>query len=372
MTDTGTPLPRAAVLREITDGAVLDQVFVRGRVTRAELAKTSGLSKPTVSEAVRRLTEAGVLAETGRRTGVRGRVATFYEIAPQAGWVLALELHQGGIHSEAADLQGRRLSVGHAPPGANRTEFAAELRRHVAEQLDLGRDRGELRVVSVSVANPVEASSGRVVVLPTSPFPEGIDPQTVLSELVGAEILLDNDVVLAARAERATGAGASVASFGYLYVGGGLGFALQTGDSVLRGARGLAGEIGLLPVDPSGTTLTRRLIEQGFGRSDGLSLDVPYVRTVLDEGPDAEVTTFCTTLACAVVAVWALTDPELLLLGGPLGRHPRLLNGLRAAVADRYPLPIRMAAGSIETSPALAGALHRGVTEARRQLLTER
>lgn len=372
MPDVPAPLPRAAVLREITDGTVLDQVFARGRVTRAELAEASGLSKPTVSESVRRLTEAGVLAETGSRTGVRGRVATYYDIAPQAGWVLALELHQGGIHSEAADLQGRTLAVGHAPPGATSAAFAAQLRRHVEGQLELGRDRGELRVVSVSVANPVDLTSGRVVDLPTSPFPEGVDPQAVLAGLVTAEVLLDNDVVLAARAERSAGAAAGVSSFGYLYVGGGLGFALQTGDHVLRGARGLAGEIGLLPVDPSGTTLTQRLVEQGFGRPDGRSLDVPAVRGLLDDGPDERVATFCTPLAGAVAAIWALTDPELLLMGGPLGRHPRLVAGLRAAVQDRYPLPIRIEAGAVETSPSLAGALDRGVTQARRQLLSER
>lgn len=372
MADGPAALPRATVLREITDAAVLDQVFRRGRVTRAELAEASGLSKPTVSESVRRLTEAGVLAETGSRTGVRGRVATYYEIAPRAGWVLALELHQGGIHSEAADLQGRTLAVGHAPPGADRAGFAAQLRHLVEGQLAQGRDRGELRVVSVSVANPVDLTSGRVVELPASPFPEGIDPQTVLAELVGAEILLDNDVVLAARAERSAGAAQDVTSFGYLYVGGGLGFALQIGEHVLRGARGLAGEIGLLPVDARGTTLTERLVEQGFGRADGRSLDVPGVRAVLDDGPDAEVDAFCASLAGAVSAVWALTDPELLLLGGPLGRHPRLVAGLRAAARDRYPLPIRIEPGAIETSPALAGALHRGLAQARLQLLTER
>lgn len=372
MTDTPAPLPRAAVLREITDGAVLDQVFLSGRVTRAELAEASGLSKPTVSESVRRLMEAGVLAETGSRTGVRGRVATFYEIDPQAGWVLALELHQGGIHSEAVDLQGRTLSVGHTPPAEGRTQFAAQLRRHVTEQLELDHDRGELRVLSVSVANPVDLMSGRVVELPASPFPEGADPQAVLAELVSAEVLIDNDVVLAARAERGTGAATDVTSFGYLYVGGGLGFALQTGDHVLRGARGLAGEIGLLPVDADGTTLTRRLIDQGFGRADGRSLDVPHVRALLDAGSDLQVAALCASLAGAVTAVWALTDPQLLLLGGPLGRHPRLIAGLRAAVANRYPLPIRIEPGSIETSPALVGALHRGVEHARRQLLTER
>src|SRR6476661_6140575 len=74
------PLPRAGMLRDITDGSVMDQVFSIRRVTRAGLSASTGISKPTISDSVRRLEDAGVLIETGHQTGRRGRIATIYEL----------------------------------------------------------------------------------------------------------------------------------------------------------------------------------------------------------------------------------------------------------------------------------------------------
>ena len=73
-------LPRQELLREMTDRAVLDEVLRRGRVTRAEVARDTGITKPTISASIRRMEAAGLLLATGRRTGHRGRVATYYEL----------------------------------------------------------------------------------------------------------------------------------------------------------------------------------------------------------------------------------------------------------------------------------------------------
>ena len=86
-------LPRAGILLDITDGLVMEQVFAERQVTRARLSTSTGVSKPTISVSVRRLEAAGVLSETGHQTGHRGRVATFYELASTAGWVLAIEVN---------------------------------------------------------------------------------------------------------------------------------------------------------------------------------------------------------------------------------------------------------------------------------------
>src|ERR1700678_344356 len=89
---TDPALPRLAMLREITDRAVLDKVFHQFRVTRVGLASATGISKPTIWESVRRLVGAGILCAAGSlETGKRGRAATFFELTHTAGWVLALD-----------------------------------------------------------------------------------------------------------------------------------------------------------------------------------------------------------------------------------------------------------------------------------------
>src|SRR3954453_18744670 len=104
-------LPRLALVRNVTDRTVLDCVYAGRRVTRVDVAGLTGISKPTISESVRRLTDAGVLVESGSVAGRRGRAAVFFELAPTAGGVLALQVSQEGIWARATDLAGEDLAT---------------------------------------------------------------------------------------------------------------------------------------------------------------------------------------------------------------------------------------------------------------------
>jgi len=352
MSDPDRPLPRLAMLRAMTDRAVLDHVFVHGRTTRAELAATTGISKPTISESVRRLETAGALRATGTdQTGRRGRIATFYELAADAGRVVAAEVNQQGIRTVTTDLTGTVLATGdHAPDDRPMT---AAVRDAVAAAAGAGP--GPVRATAISVANPVDPVTHEVVELPGSPFPEG----RLRAGEIGRDVLLDNDVNFSALAERREGAAREAKSFAYVYVGAGLGVSLYVGDQLVRGAHGLAGEIGYL--DSSGSTLASALADQGFGRPDAPSLDVDAMLTTLDEADGDAVATerlrlLGATLGRAVAAICTIVDPDLVLLGGPAGSRPGLVTEIRRTVRAAAPGPVRVAAGAVADS-ALRGAL---------------
>ena len=81
--------PSVDLVRSLTDEHVLRALMEHRRLTRAELAVEIGISKPTAGESVRRLTELGLLADTGERTPGgrgRGRVGSYYALAPTVGW----------------------------------------------------------------------------------------------------------------------------------------------------------------------------------------------------------------------------------------------------------------------------------------------
>lgn len=87
------PKPSPELLRSLTDEHVLRALMRQRRLTRAELAIATGMSKPAVGESVRRLAEAGVVANTGERTAGgrgRGRVGSYYALAASAGTALSL------------------------------------------------------------------------------------------------------------------------------------------------------------------------------------------------------------------------------------------------------------------------------------------
>jgi len=76
------------------------------RLTRAELATRTGISKPTVGESVRRLQAAGVVVDTGARTTGRGRAGSYYALADGIGCALAVSIAPEGITAEIVDAHG--------------------------------------------------------------------------------------------------------------------------------------------------------------------------------------------------------------------------------------------------------------------------
>src|SRR5689334_23874572 len=83
------------------------------RVTRAELAASIGISKPTAGESVRRLTERGLVVDTGERTtGGRGkgRVGSYYALSPAAGSALAVSIAPAGVTAECLNAYGETIA----------------------------------------------------------------------------------------------------------------------------------------------------------------------------------------------------------------------------------------------------------------------
>ena len=77
---------------EMNTRQLLDAILRGGPVSRAQLARDTGLSKPTVSLALARLEAAGLVGPTGRTSGGRGATAVLYDVEPAAGYALAMDV----------------------------------------------------------------------------------------------------------------------------------------------------------------------------------------------------------------------------------------------------------------------------------------
>jgi predicted NBD/HSP70 family sugar kinase len=350
--------PSLELLRSLSDEHVLRALMSQRQATRAEIAAATGLSKPTVSESVRRLSAAGAVADTGERTTGRGRIGTYYALPGTAGCALVVSIAPEGIVAEALDVYGQVLARSHTEvtrsPGAG---HIGRMLKHVAGEV-AGRCTGPVRLAVVSAADPVDRQTGRLVELPDAPFLVGaLDPPAVLGELVEGPVTVDNDVNWMARAERSRGG----PDFVYVYLGEGVGCAVVSDGEVLHGHAGLAGEIAhVLTVGPGGAAmrLTEVFEALGLHRPGSTAIDVPaLLRAVEPEtAAAAELRVALARAVCGVLsAAVALADPAIVLVGGPWGRHPSVL----AAVAREFPdaprqVPVEAAA--VEDEPSLAGA----------------
>ncbi len=212
------------------------------RLTRAEIATTTGISKPTISDSVQRLEQAGLVVDTGERTTGRGRAGSYYALAPRLGTALVASITPHGVVAQAVDARDRVHAEVRTDLRADAgEEVAGRALAAAAEEL---RDRlgGPPRLAVVSAADPVDRATGRLVHLPDAPFLVGaLDPPAVLADTVTGPVLADNDVNWAARAEYDGGCVQGVADFVYLHLGEGLGCAVVGDGAVRRGHRGLVG-----------------------------------------------------------------------------------------------------------------------------------
>jgi len=340
--------PSLELLRSLTDEHVLRALMRHRRLTRAELATETGISKPTVGESVRRLTEAGLVMDTGERTlggKGRGRVGSYYALA-DVGVALAISVAPEGVVAERVDAHGDTVS---------RTELKIDepaRPEQVAAALRTAVGQGAARLAVVSAADPVDRVTGRMVQLPDAPFLLGeLDTVAVLSPYVTGPVIVDNDVNWAAQAERDVHTG-PLDDFAYVFLGAGMGCAIVSDGEVRRGHGGLAGEIAhLVTVGPRGRAV--RLIEVfdelGLRQPGSTAIDIDRLlaadRVVLDAVAEA--------VSGVLAAVVALADPEVIVVGGPWGSH--VLDAVAAAFA-RLPRHVPVRAADVTTEPSLAGA----------------
>ncbi|MFF5076190.1 ROK family transcriptional regulator [Actinoplanes sp. NPDC000266] len=335
---------------ESSDEQVVRTLMRHRRLTRAELATEIGISKPTAGESVRRLTERGLVADTGERTPGgrgRGRVGSYYALSPTVGVALAVTIAPEGVVAECLDIYGD--TVGRAVHPADPTDLAAAVTAATAQAR--GEGGPPVRLAVVGAADPVDRATGRLVHLPDAPFLVGeLDPVAVLGPYVDGPIVVDNDVNWAARAERpADGAG----DFAYLYLGEGLGCAIVSDGEVRRGHTGLAGEIAhLLTAGPGGRAV--RFIEVfgelGLRREGGSGTAIDVGRLLASGTATHEV--IGAAVGGVVAAVIALADPREVVVGGPWG--PALAGVIRAAT-ERMPRHVPVRAATVTGEPVLGG-----------------
>src|SRR5947209_5469913 len=100
---------RLSLLRELGEQAVLETIFRKGPITRPEIAAATNLSKPTVSAAVTRLEQEGLVRAAGRRAGQRGRNPVAYVVSSRAGFVVGADIGGSNLRVAAADLFGEPI-----------------------------------------------------------------------------------------------------------------------------------------------------------------------------------------------------------------------------------------------------------------------
>src|SRR5439155_967128 len=235
----GTP----SLLRVLNDRAALDLLLGGELLTRSQISEYTGVSKVTVSQMLTRLEERGLVAIAGEQAGGRGPNAALYSVVPSSAYVAGLYVDFDLVSAAVADVTGRRVAeVSGNPNGA---EDPVELVRGTIERACASAGVEVTRLSALVIGSPgvVDPRTGdpRLAVnLPT--WHEGA--LDALKDAWHKPVVIENDVNLAAMAERADGAAASADDFVLVWLGVGLGLATILGGRLHRGLVVLGGEVG--------------------------------------------------------------------------------------------------------------------------------
>ena len=397
-TRPGTP----SLLRELNDRAALALLLDGKSLTRAQLSELTGVSKVTVAQMLARLEERGLVTPVGSNSGGRGPNAALYSVVPSSAYVAALYVEQGLVSTAVADVTGRVIAEVREDP----TSGAGDPVELIRSAVDRACQRAGVSVSMLSafvigspgVVDPVTGDPRLAINLPA--WHEG-----VLGGLRGAlhkNVLIENDVNLAAMAEHAVGAAAGTSDFVLLWLDVGVGLATVLGGRLHRGVTGAAGEIGWLAVPGApvtsdvrhpagggmqwlaGADAVRELAaEHGFAAAgvsagDVVRAAVTAAAGALDRDGAARsdrarefLGELARRVALGAVAVCTVIDPGLVVLGGEVGLAggPALASRVAAAVAAICPVRPRVVPTAVASEPVLRGALLTAVNQARADLL---
>jgi predicted NBD/HSP70 family sugar kinase len=384
---------RLSLLRELGEQAVLETIFRQGPITRPEIAAATSLAKPTVSAAVSRLEQAGLVRAAGIRPGPRGRRPVAYVVSARAGFVVGCDLGGTNVRVASADLFGEPIAeVRHATTKAGSRAVGVQILETVTEVIDRSSStHGRPLALGISVPGVVDQSTGQVTSLAHNITPEGgFDPLAVIRGRFDMPVLVDNNVNLAAVGERSFGVARGVPTMAFIAIGAGIGMGIIIDNELVRGAHGAAGEIAYLPLAGDPFDPRHRLhggledevaaagilaaYEQSGGSQSSKAATAHDVFDLAAKGEPAAVAVVeqvCARLGVAIAAVCAILDPELVVLGGGIGANPLLLRPVRGATAALVPISPRIETTMLGERAALQGALAVALQAAREDLLSQ-
>jgi predicted NBD/HSP70 family sugar kinase len=377
----GTP----RLLRQLNDRAALDLLLGGEPLTRAQISERTGVSKVTVSQVLTRLEDRGLVTGAGAaQAGGRGPNAALYSVVPASAYVAGLYVDKDTVSAAVADVTGRRVAELSVDPNG---DDPVVLIRSAVERLclDAGIPLSELSSVvigSPGVLDPRTGDPRLVVNLPS--WHEGL--LEGLRGVLHKPVLIENDVNLAAMAERSSGAATGLDDFALVWLGTGLGLATVIGGQVRRGVAGAAGELGWLPVHgaplptnlrhPGGAgyqNLAGGMAVRALAASHGYvapSAEAAVRLAVADGGSDF-LDELAHRVAIGVASVCVVLDPGLVVLGGAVGQAGG--SALAARVADEVARIClarpRVVPTAVPDEPVLRGAMQAALAKAREGLL---
>jgi glucokinase len=376
---------RASSMRKVNAALLLRIIRENNLVSRADLARLSGLTKPTVSSQVADLIERGVVVEngSGEPDARGGKPPTMLRFDAGFGALIAAEIGSTSVRVWLADLDGRPAESESCPitPELGAGHVLDVLCHAIQTVLDRGQKRKE-SLFSIAIAAPgrVDVNQGVVVAADNVFHWRNVEVKKRVEDRFGAPVQVDNDVNFAALGEMHSGLAAGLQNFILIRHGTGVGAGLVLGGRLYQGAHWAAGEIshmifdrasaaeasanrGILELAIGSDRVRERMISARLGQSADLhplpagdfAAELAELVRNHDEAASRVLDEVAAQLSIAVADMAAMFDPELIVLAGDL--FGLIADRIRELVGRVIPWPTRVELSALGADAALMGAM---------------
>ncbi|GAB3704149.1 ROK family protein [Nocardiopsis oceani] len=335
-----------------TSGHILEMIRTGSATNRSEIARTTGLSRPSVALRVTELMNHGLVTEGTRAVSSGGRPPTLLEFNASSGLILTGALGMARSQAAVCDLDGRVLLRTPGSPDMEQGPDATVpwLLDTWAEQVaELGRSPEDVRGVGIGLPGTVEFHTGRAEDRPFLGKWAGVALAPMIAERFPAPVMVDNDVNVMALGEHIAGGHGHTDDMVFVKVSTGIGAGLVSGGNLLRGALGAAGELGHTPVRDGGglpcrcgntdcleaVVGGRRLLMSAAEQGREVSGLKELVALAKESDPVAVtlVRGAGRRLGEALAGAVNLLNPEVIVLGGDLSEaYDHLVAGVREVI----------------------------------------
>jgi predicted NBD/HSP70 family sugar kinase len=378
-------------LRDANRRKIIRAVMVEPN-TQVNIAKFTGLSQATVSGLVSELVQENILRVDSGSDNERGRKL---RIGPVRGVAVGIEVNHNGLTVAARRVDNAAVEYETADFGTEQgsnvwVRESARLIRNLAAKTGLDSEN----VVSIGLGIPaaIDPRTSEVTQVAASlDWDLTGDPKYRFSDhFPHVPVVIDNEANLAAFGEYIYGAGRPVEAMFFVKASTGVSAGLVTNGNIYRGRHGLSGEIGHLTMDTQGTVCRcgnrgcletivggNRLVEQVRLAYSGYRMDLPTsLEGMIERAKAGDLV--CTrilqdasrAIGLALARVANLLNPDLMVLGGELGRAADLLVEPASYEMELYSLrgmydhaaPIKVVGSELGLLAGAQGALAFGLT----------
>lgn len=376
------PLISPVLASEVNRARVLQALYDTGPLSRAELARLTGVSRATIGGITGQMIEQGLLAEGATRPssaagGKPSRPLWFAEHAPP---ILGAHLLPGTVEAALISAGGTLFARTKRDFEAEAPDGAAALEALIATLTELRESAHAAPMgIGVAVGGMVDTATGIIVRIALAPELDGLPIGERLTEELGLPSWIDVHPRVQALGDRWFGQGRGRSSFASLYTGEALGVGLVIGGSVHRGVGGAGGEVGHSTVRLGGerchcgrrgcwetiathTWLRARALEAGLPGAATITAG-PLARLAARDHPHANelLDNYAHNLAIGMANLHQTFAPGLFILHGdataagePL--RSRIEHHLRANIPEHPAGPPQVAFTNLDDHATLLGA----------------